>query len=121
MGLPLGQDDRADFEKFAKAATEGLLPKMQNSAIIATLITGSIDVEFALQIGYSILLDKPILAIKLPGAEVPPKLALVADKIVEMDMSTPEGQAAFNVALGEFLDEQGLPREEVPDEDTDDD
>jgi hypothetical protein len=42
-------------------------------------------VKFALELGFSIMLDKPIIAVVGHGAKVPAKLVQVADSIIEMD------------------------------------
>jgi hypothetical protein len=44
---------------------------------------GAPDVKWAIEMGFSIMLDKPIIAVITPGRKVPAKLALVVDSWVE--------------------------------------
>jgi hypothetical protein len=57
------------------------------------------------ELGLSILLDKPIIAVVKPGTRVPNKLVLVADRIVEGDITTPTGQQRLAVALRDTMRE----------------
>ena len=53
------------------------------------------NIDYALQIGAAVLLNKPLLVLVTPGIELPPKLRVVADEIIEaslddVDTSAPE-------------------------------
>jgi nucleoside 2-deoxyribosyltransferase len=41
-------------------------------------------VKFAVELGFAIMLNKPIIAVLQPGGTLPDKLRLVADEIVYM-------------------------------------
>jgi hypothetical protein len=47
------------------------------------------DIKWCIELGMMIMLDKPIIAVVHPGTEVPSKLVLVADAIIEMDLGDP--------------------------------
>jgi hypothetical protein len=66
--------------------------------------TGEPDVKFSVELGMSIMLDKPILAVVQPGAKVPDHLARVADLIVECDMNNPADQEKLAEAIKKFVE-----------------
>jgi hypothetical protein len=71
-----------------------LIPKIRQSAVAMSVVSGSEpDPKMAMETGYMILLDKPIITVVTAGATVPAKLALVSDAIVRADLDKPE-QAA---------------------------
>jgi nucleoside 2-deoxyribosyltransferase len=76
---------------YADHVRKELIPKIKGSAITMSLVSGSDpDPKIAMETGYMILMDKPIIAVVLPGVKVPRKLAMVADEIVEADFDKPE-------------------------------
>ena len=93
--------------EFQKVVMEGLVPKVADSAVCVSIVPQDkqyIDAKFCVELGVMIMLDKPIIALVQPGAEVPEKLRLVADQIVEADVRTQEGQAVVHAALSAFRD-----------------
>jgi hypothetical protein len=79
---------------YADHVRNELIPKIRESAVTMSMVTGSEpDPKMAMETGYMILLDKPIITVVTPGASVPAKLALVSDAIVRADLDKPE-QAA---------------------------
>lgn len=81
-------DDPA-WQRYAKHARDELAPMIKDSAITMSVFSGKIDPKMAIELGYMVLLDKPIIAVVTPGAEVPGKLAIVADEIVELAIDDP--------------------------------
>jgi hypothetical protein len=61
-----------------------MLPKLAGSAVTISLVPQDRegDVKFWVELGASIMLDKPLIAVLLGDAPCPRKLALVADEIV---------------------------------------
>lgn len=59
-------------------------PKMASSAVVVSMVPEDRegDVKFWVELGASIMLGKPIIALVLGDREVPPKLALIADEVV---------------------------------------
>jgi hypothetical protein len=80
-----------------------VIPKMRDSAI--TLVIGpdfagsQFDVDFAVQIGASVLLEKPLLVVVPKGRVLPPKLVTIADRIIEMT----DDDAATGEAIRQFM------------------
>lgn len=87
-------ENSPEWQDFVADVTEGLVPKMRGSAYVCSVVPdGGTDVKFAVQLGMSIMMDKPIIAIVRPGTSVPPKLTLIADRILEADLSSEAGAA----------------------------
>ncbi len=73
-----------EWRVYAADALENLVPKLRESFATVSLVpTGETDIKFAVELGLSIMMDKPIVAVVWPGVKVPAKLLLVADAIVE--------------------------------------
>lgn len=99
-----------DVRAFLRDAEENLVPKLENSAITVSVLTEKalLDPKFAIELGFSILLDKPIIVAVAPGVKVPGKLVLAADHIMEADMSTSAGCQSLARRLRRIVD--GLDR-----------
>ena len=79
----------SEFRRWADDMRARLIPKMKDSAsvlMIAPDMNTSFDIEFALQIGASILLEKPLILLVHQGRTVPPKLLAIADRIIETNL-----------------------------------
>ena len=63
--------DSPEWQEYAQHVREELLPKIEESAIGVSLYNGALDPKLAIETGYLILLDKPIIAVVTPGAKVP--------------------------------------------------
>lgn len=67
-----------------RALTE-LAPMIEASAVTVSLAPrGETDVKFAVELGLSIMFDKPIIVAVTPGQPIPDHLRRVADDIVEI-------------------------------------
>jgi hypothetical protein len=81
--------DDAGFKRWAGTMRERLIPKMRDSAhilMIAPNMAEKFDIEFALQIGAAILLEKPLILLVDRTRTIPPKLRAIADRIIETDL-----------------------------------
>jgi predicted nicotinamide N-methyase len=90
-----------DFIEYADRVLEEMVPKMAGSAVCISLVPdkGALDVKFAVELGYAILMDKPIIAVAASGAPVPDGLRRVAQAVVEGDIESPEGQERLQRAI----------------------
>ena len=100
--------DSPEWKRWRKDMERRLVPQMENSgAVVSIAPQGDVesyrDIRYALEVGLSILMDKPIIAVVVPGAKVPAKLALVADVIVEGDMKSPDFQKRMAAAVAQVL------------------
>lgn len=94
--------------EFQRVVMEGLVPKVEDSSICISLCPqdeNRVDAKFCVELGVMIMLDKPIIAVLAPGAELPRKLALVADRVVYADIMTDEGRALLMEAVDDLKDQ----------------
>jgi hypothetical protein len=76
--------------------------------MVALVSGGEPDAKQAVEIGFMMLLDKPLIIAVTPGSVVPEKLARAADAIVEVDLLDPAaGQQAIQRAIDEILEREG--------------
>jgi hypothetical protein len=63
-----------------------VVPRMQASALTISLApNGEPDIKYAVELGLSIMLDKPIYLVCEPGQILPDRLSRIADKVIEVD------------------------------------
>ena len=83
-----------EWLEYAEHVKEELIPKLEGSAVAMMVVSeNKVDVQFAVQLGFSIMMDKPLIAVVTPGSKVPDKLAKVADRIVEARMDDPRAMS----------------------------
>jgi|SRR6516164_2892780 len=85
-----------------------MVPKLSRSALVISLVPESRegDVKFWVELGASIMLDKPIIAVVMGDAPLPWKLVQVADEIVRCPKgidpsSSDELAAAIKKVMGD--------------------
>lgn len=72
----------------ARDTDRHLVPKLEQSAVTFSMVPrGDADVKYAVELGLSIMMDKPIVLLVQPGAKLPSRLVRVADDIVEIDIT----------------------------------
>lgn len=99
--------EHPEAKKWLAHARDELVPMIADSALTMTLVPDEPDPKVAVELGYSILLDKPIVLVVPEGRTIPEHLARVADMVIPM----PTDVAAFTVAMNEAmveLEERGL-------------
>lgn len=91
----------AEMRNFADRVLTEMFPKLKASAMtISPVPPGEADVKFWVELGASIMLDKPIIAVLLGGRTCPHKLTLVADEVVHLvSPDDPEGLADMQAAI----------------------
>lgn len=90
----------SEFESYAARIIDDLVPKISESSVVFSLVPeGPSDVKFAVELGLSIMMDKPIIAVVQPGTKIPAKLAQIADAIVDANLNSDEGRAQILDAL----------------------
>jgi hypothetical protein len=81
--------DDDGFRAWADDMRKRLIPNMKDSAnvlMIAPNLDSGFDIEFALQIGATILLEKPLILLVDRKRTIPPKLRAIADRVIETDL-----------------------------------
>ena len=99
------------FKAWAAHVADEVAPKMKASALTVTLVPKSeSDIKYAVELGLSIMLNKPIITVCEVGQVLPEKLRRVSDKIVEVDWRN--NPTAAHEAIGEamtaLIEEKGL-------------
>lgn len=99
--------DNPEWHEHAEHFRTNVLPNIVGSKHCLCIVpeTDKFDVKFALEIGAMIMLDKPIVLLVSSERTVPPRLARVADKIIEVDLTTKAGQDATQQRLLEYLNQ----------------
>lgn len=98
--------ETAEWTRYCEHARDELLPKMGSSAMVVSLVpeVSKIDVKYATELGFAILLGKPILAVAIGGVPIPAKLREIAEHVAEIpEVTSPEGQAAMQTAISTVL------------------
>lgn len=99
-------DNDPDFKAWAAEVHQGLVPKIASSGAVVSLVPdGEADIKFALELGLSLMMDKPIILAVDRGRRVPDKLVKVADAIVEIDLKgdPAKSQEAVTAALQRLI------------------
>lgn len=77
--------DDPEVREWAQRVIRDLIPKISGSSLTISLVPkGETDVKFAVELGFSIMLDKPVILVVQPGTVLPDHLVRVADEIVEL-------------------------------------
>lgn len=84
--------EQKDFQEWLERAAKGSGAKIQQSAMYAGIVTDAFlkDPLCALQLGYAILNDKPIMLIVEKSCKIPEGLTKVARVIERVDTKNPE-------------------------------
>jgi hypothetical protein len=103
------------FIDFAKRVNDDLVPKIKDSELTISLnpTGGEADVKFAVELGFSIMLNKPIIVVATPGGVVPVGLARVAHRVLFLDLADPDSQKVLTLAIEAVIEEFQLNKEET--------
>jgi hypothetical protein len=93
-----------DWKRFEDQVRNDLIPKLNDSRCTVSLVPdGKGDVRFAVELGFSIMMDKPLIAVVAPGVEVPRKLRMVADRVIVGKPGDEGFEEAFMEAIQAIL------------------
>lgn len=114
--------DEPGYEEWEAKIRERVIPMLQDTAVTVSLLPqGEIDIKFAVELGLSIMMDKPIIALVKPGMHIPDGLANVAKEIVEVDIPGDPDAAERSIteAIGRILRPEGhhISLEDIDDDD----
>jgi hypothetical protein len=104
---PFQGEEWDEFVRHVIDGPESLTRKIYTSAVGISLVpkdVSAVDVQFAIELGFMIMFNKPIVAVVLPGAHVPEQLRKVA-RIVEADLNDPASSKRLAKALSEIAKE----------------
>lgn len=95
-----------------RRAKRDLVPKMRESQIVLSLYNGEPDAKLAVETGFAVLLDKPIIGLVTPGCTPSAKFVAICDELIEADMdhdiNTAEGRASVQARLTAAMKRLGL-------------
>jgi hypothetical protein len=98
-----------EFDAYADRVRREVLPMIQDSHVVCSIVPASndkLDIKFAVELGMSVMLDKPILAVVAPGAPVSKKLRLVVDRFLVLDLNDPASIARLAEAVKKMAEEK---------------
>jgi DNA-binding CsgD family transcriptional regulator len=99
---PMGDiwKDDPQVQAWARRVLTELVPKLSDSdCTISLMPRGEADVKFAVELGFSIMLDKPIIAVIEPGQQIPARMLRVVDEVVEGPVDAPDFQERLGAAI----------------------
>ncbi len=100
----LDEKERKEWDAFVKhARTETLVNMTKSSAVISIAPAGKPDIKFCVELGMSIMLSKPIVIIIAAGQEIPQKLRVIANDVIEADIDTEKGREEVAKRLDKFI------------------
>jgi len=103
----LSGEDRAQWDHFVESARREAFDKISASDIFLSLVPEEPDVKAAVEIGFAVLLDKPILSILMPGRKMPEHLRKISDLVVVADIDTEEGRETLSQSISDFTGREG--------------
>lgn len=79
---------------------QNVFPKWKSSAVCLLVWSGQFSARICLNLGYSMLLDKPLIVlVTVPNAPVPVNLKRCASEIVYGDLGSPQTSQRLNDAI----------------------
>jgi len=97
--------DDPEVQAWAKRVLKDLVPMISESGCTVSLMPhGEPDVKFAVELGFSIMLDKPIIAVVDPGQQVPDRMLRVVDEVVEGPVDAPDFHERLRAAIDRIPD-----------------
>lgn len=97
--------DDPTVKRWARHVIDDMVPKMEGSPIVMQLVPEDRegDVKFWVELGASIMLNKPIIAVALGDEKIPAKLERIADEIVRCPNGVDEAASQELAAAVERL------------------
>lgn len=110
MRFELTDEERRRFDEWVDHQRSTTIKQMADSSLVVHIVPirpQELDIEYALQLGASILMGKPIIAIIPAGREIPGKLELVLDHRVDLDndIDTEAGKLELQRKLTPILEQ----------------
>jgi hypothetical protein len=99
--------DDPEVRAWAQQVRDELVPMLRDSAATVSIVpAGKTDVKFAVELGFSIMLGKPIILAITPSMQVPDKLLAIADAVVEIgEHPTPDDARRIQAAVERVVPE----------------
>ena len=90
-----------EWREYAEHAVESTLPMIEKSEVFLSIGALGVkpDVRMATELGFALMLGKPLVFIAEPGQIIPEGLRRAADKIIFGEIQHPKTQAKLKEAL----------------------
>lgn len=90
-----------EWYDYSLRVVRDMLPKMKESAVVVSIAVDEerADVKLACEIGFALLLGKPLVIMADKLSQLPPGLARAADEIVYGEIQHPKAQADLMGAM----------------------
>ncbi|MFL5865256.1 MAG: hypothetical protein ACJ780_31565 [Solirubrobacteraceae bacterium] len=99
-----------EWNAYVTHVRSSLIPMLENTALTISLAPDDpkgTDIKFAIELGLSIMLDKPIIVVLNTEAELPPMLAKIAHAVVRGNIDNPATQAELMAAITSIPEMEG--------------
>ena len=94
-----------EIKRWAKHVREVVVPMIEDSDVVISIAPrGEPDIKFCVELGMSIMLNKPIVVVARQRKDVPPQLWLIADSVIIGDITDPNFQEEMAAKLKARLD-----------------
>lgn len=108
----MGFEETEGWDDFVAAVRKDTVQGIADSAFVLNLVPGDddVDVKFAVELGLTILADKPLVLLAMPGRQIPPGLERVAHAVIQLDndLDTEAGRAEVDAKLTKVVASLGL-------------
>ena len=97
--------DSDEFREFAEGVLADTVPKIAGSAYVISIAPGKgqEDIKIAVEIGFALLLDKPLIVLAPEGRHVAERLLRAADHVITGDIETEAGREELFAKLGRIM------------------
>jgi hypothetical protein len=96
-----------EFKAWAAHVHAHVMPLIRDAETTIQLVPkGETDIKFAVELGLSIMLDKPIITIIAPGMEISDHLRRVSDQVVELDLEADDARQKVKDAVESVMGER---------------
>ena len=99
-----------EWRDYAQGVIHNMVPKMKASALVIGMAAKSdeADVKMAVEIGYCLLLGKPLIVMADTITTLPPGLLRAADEVVYGEIQHPSTQKKMQEAITKVMTRLGL-------------
>jgi len=85
--------DKVVWDAFVQQTREDAMKKIDASAFVMSLVPkDEPDVKFCVELGLSVMYDKPLVIVVAPETRIPERLQRLADEVIVCDIDTAEGR-----------------------------
>ena len=101
-----------EWDEYSEQVIRDMLPKMKSSEVVVSIATGKdkADVKLAVEIGFCLLLGKPLVLMVDQAEKLPPGLLRAADEVVYGEIQHPKTRQAMVEAMERLV--PGISKEE---------